>query len=139
MDTAVSTLITKVYLVDDALEIRRRLARLLAAIPGIAITGESEDADGAPAGILASHADVVVLDIRLAGRTNLGLIEALSRARPTVVKIVLTNYSGAAFRRACEVAGADFFFDKTSEFDKACRTIQSIVNARSAACCTNRS
>ena len=132
MDTATSTLVTKVYLVDDTLEVRRRFARLLAAIPGVAIAGESEDTDEALAGILASHADVVVLDIRLAGQTNLGLIKALSRAKPTIVKIALTNYSGAAFRRACEVAGADFFFDKTSEFDKACRTIQSIVNARTA-------
>jgi DNA-binding NarL/FixJ family response regulator len=132
MDTATSTIVTKVYLVDDALEVRRRLARLLAAIPGVAIAGESEDADEALERIRASHANIVVLDIRLAGRTNLGLIEALSQAMPAVVKIVLTNYSGAAFRRACEVAGADFFFDKTSAFDKACRTIQSIVNARAA-------
>ncbi|OUL95673.1 response regulator [Paraburkholderia hospita] len=132
MDTVTSTSSSKVYLVDDAVEVRRRLARLLAAIPGVEIVGESEDADGALQSILTSHADVAVLDLRLAGKTNFALIEALSRAQPSIVKIILTNYSGAAFRRACVAAGADFFFDKTSEFDKACRTIKSIVNARAA-------
>jgi DNA-binding NarL/FixJ family response regulator len=132
MDTVTSTRSSQVYLVDDAVEVRRRLARLLAAIPGVEIAGESEDADEALQTILASHADVAVLDVRLAGRTNLALIEALSQAQPSLVKIVLTNCSGTAFRRACVAAGADFFFDKTSEFDKACRTIESIVNARAA-------
>jgi DNA-binding NarL/FixJ family response regulator len=131
MDTGTSLTLSKVFLVDDAIEVRRRFARLLAGIPGVTIVGESEDADEALECIVASRADVAVLDLRLAGKTNLALLAALSQQQPAIVKIVLTNYSDTAFRRACEAAGADFFFDKTAEFDSACRLIESIAKARS--------
>jgi len=54
------------------------------------------------------------------------------RHRPSIVSIVLTNHCATAFRRVCEASGADFFFDKTSAFDMACRTIEAIANARRA-------
>jgi DNA-binding NarL/FixJ family response regulator len=132
MDAATSTTVSKVYLVDDAIEVRRRLARLLGAIAGVKIAGEGEDAEEALEGILESHADVVVMDVRLAGGSSLALIEALSRARPSIIKIVLTNHTARAFRDACAAAGADFFFDKTAEFDAACRAIEAIAQSRRA-------
>ena len=132
MDTAVSAIASKVYLVDAAVEVRRRLARLLGAIAGVEIAGEAEDGDAALEGILASDADIVVLDLRLADGTSLELIQALSRSHPAIIKIVLTNHTARAFRAACEAAGADFFFDKTSEFDAACRTIAGIARAQRA-------
>lgn len=130
MDAATSITVSKVYLVDDAIEVRRRLARLLGAIAGVEIAGEGEDADEALEGILESHADVVVTDVRVAGGNSLALIETLSRVRPAIVKVVLTNHTARAFRDACAAAGAEFFFDKTAEFDAACRAIQAIAQSR---------
>ena len=132
MDTAVSACMSKVYLVDSAVEVRRRLARLLGTIAGLEVAGEAEDADAALEGILASDAQIAVLDLRLTGGNCLELIEALSNARPSLVVIVLTNYSARPFRDACIAAGADFFFDKTSELDAACRAIEAIARARCA-------
>jgi DNA-binding NarL/FixJ family response regulator len=132
METAVSALASKVYLVDAAVEVRRRLARLLGAIAGVEVAGEAEDCDAALQGILACDVDIVVLDLRLAGGTSLELISALSRAHPAIVKIVLTNHTARAFRDACKAAGADFFFDKTSEFDAACHTVAGIARARAS-------
>ncbi|MFT4069383.1 response regulator [Paraburkholderia sp.] len=132
MDTAMSAPVSKVFLVDDAAEVRRRLARLLALIPGVVIAGESGGGERAFEIIVASQADVAVLDPCFGGRTNLVLIQALSRARPSIVSIVLTNHCASACRRACEAAGADFFFDKTAEFTLACRAVETIVNARRA-------
>jgi hypothetical protein len=78
MDTVMPASVLKVFLVDDAADVRHRLAR------------------------------------------------------PSIVSIVLTNHCATAFRRVCEASGADFFFDKTSAFDMACRTIEAIANARRA-------
>ncbi|HWT36871.1 MAG TPA: response regulator transcription factor [Paraburkholderia sp.] len=132
MDTAVSAIALKVYLVDAAVEVRRRLARLLGTIAGVEVAGEAEDGDAALEGILACDADIVVLDLRLADGTSLELIQALSRTHPAIVKIVLTNHTARAFRAACEAAGADFFFDKTSELNAACHTVAGIARARGA-------
>jgi DNA-binding NarL/FixJ family response regulator len=132
MDTAVSALVSKLYLVDPSVEVRRRLARLLGAIADVEIAGEAEDSEAALAGIVASGADIVVLDLRLADGNSLALIEALSRSHPSIVKIVLTNHAARAFRDACKAAGADAFFDKTSELDAACRTVASFARAHRA-------
>ncbi|MEP9321564.1 response regulator [Paraburkholderia phymatum] len=132
MDTAVSTIVSKVYLVDAAVEVRRRLACLLGAIAGVEVAGEAQDGDAALDGIVACDADIVVLDLRLGGGTSLDLIRALTRTHPAIVKIVLTNHTARALRAACEAAGADFFFDKTSEFDAACHTVAGIARARGA-------
>ncbi|MCG5076965.1 response regulator [Paraburkholderia tagetis] len=119
-----------VFLVEDATPVRRRIAGALAAIPDVIVVGEAEDTATALTEIAARGADVAVVDLRLTASSGIDLIAQLSREQPAVVKIVLTNHCAAPFRAACENAGADFFFDKTSEFDAACHTIEALVKQR---------
>jgi DNA-binding NarL/FixJ family response regulator len=60
----------KVFLADDAQQIRARVNALLAAAD-IAVVGEGATPDTCIAGILAAHPDVVVLDVQLEGGTGL--------------------------------------------------------------------
>ncbi|KVE24874.1 two-component system response regulator [Burkholderia singularis] len=119
-----------VYLVDDAKPVRCRIAARLGALAGIAVVGEAEDLAAALAGLSACQPDIAIIDLRLADGNGLELIAALSRRVPRVVTVVLTNLSGPAFRAASRAAGADFFFDKTVEFDAACKTIEAIAHER---------
>ncbi len=125
-----ATAALKVFLVDPAAALRRRLAALLDAPPEVAVVGEAEDAQAALAGILASQADVAVIELRLIDSSGLELIATLTRVAPKVAIVVLTNQSGPAFRAASDLAGADFFFDKTAEFGTACRAIAAIARLR---------
>ncbi|MGR3907431.1 response regulator transcription factor [Burkholderia sp. SR8] len=120
----------RVFLVDHAVAVRQRIALLVGAISGVVVVGEAEDGQDAWLQIVSSRADVVIVDLRLADGSGLELIGMLSKAAPKVVTIVLTNHSAPAFREACAAAGADHFFDKTAEFDAACRVIESLVHAR---------
>ncbi|AIO38969.1 response regulator transcription factor [Burkholderia sp. AU19243] len=120
----------RVFLVDHAVAVRQRIALLVGAIRGVVIVGEAEDGEDAWTQIVSSRADVVIVDLRLADGSGFDLIGMLSKAAPPVVTIVLTNHSARAFREACAAAGADHFFDKTAEFDAACRVIESLVHAR---------
>ncbi|ABC34852.1 response regulator [Burkholderia thailandensis] len=129
MDAREPTPPLRVFLVDHAAPVRDRLTSLLETIVGVAVVGEAEDVPAALAGILETGADVAVIELRLTGGSGLELISALTRAAPRVVKIVLTNLSGAAFRAACSEAGADFFFDKTADVDAACRTVRTLASA----------
>ncbi|CAN0625626.1 Response regulator receiver protein [Burkholderia multivorans] len=124
--------VLRVFLVDHAIAVRRRIALLVGAIRGVAIVGEAEDSHAAWAHISQCQADVVILDLRLADGGGLDLIGMLSRTTPRVVTIVLTNHSAPAFRAACASAGADYFFDKTTEFDAACHVIDALVRSRRA-------
>jgi len=122
----------KVYLVEDSALLRDRIASLIEPGGEAKIVGAAEDVDTALSGIEASRADAVIVDLRLTDSNGLDLLTALARQDRRVVKIVLTNYSSPVFRDASFAAGADFFFDKTSEFDLARDTITRIAQARPA-------
>ena len=122
----------RVFLVEDAIPIRQRMVALFGAIDGVEIVGEAEEPGAALAGIDATGADVVVMDLRLIGGTSMELLQSLARRISRVIIIVLTNHSGAWFRQACLAAGAQYFFDKTGEFDLACSTITRIAHERCA-------
>jgi DNA-binding NarL/FixJ family response regulator len=122
----------KVFLVEDSPLVRRRIAALIGAIKGVEIVGEAEDAGDALSGIAATDADVVILDLRLTRGSGSDVLAGFARSRQPVITIVLTNYSSAMVREACLSAGANYFFDKLSEFDLARNMIESIAHARAA-------
>ena len=104
----------RVLVVDDSGEVRRRLvARLLEW--GLEIAGEAADAPEALRLARALRPQAVVLDLRLRLGSGIELIPPL-KAEGLVIA-VLTNEVHHEYRRRCLALGADFFFDKSSEFD----------------------
>ena len=97
--------------------IRDRLIALLNGIPGIVVTGYAEDADSAVTAILSTQPHAVVLDLQLKGSSGIDVLRSLRNADSTVTVIVLTNYATAAYRKRCLDSGAQFFLDKTNEFE----------------------
>ncbi len=122
----------KVFLVEDSALLRERIVSLIEPRGDATVVGEAEDVATALAGIEASEAEAVLVDLRLTDSSGLDLLAALGRLRRRIVKIVLTNYSSPMFREASIAAGADFFFDKTSEFDLASDTLSRIARTRPA-------
>jgi len=122
----------RVFLVDEASPVRRRMAALFGTLHGVQIVGEAEEPGAALPGIEASAADLVVTELRLNGGSGLELLALLAQRMPHVIAMVLTNRSGAGFRRACLTGGAHYFFDKTREFELARATIQRIASQHHA-------
>lgn len=122
----------KIFLVEDSAPVRKRMAVLFGSIEGVAVVGEAEEPDDALAGIAASRADVVIVDLRLTESSGLDVLAALAQNDPSVITMVLTNHSGVSFRQACMAAGARYFFDKTEEFDLARSTVEQIARERLA-------
>jgi DNA-binding NarL/FixJ family response regulator len=131
-ERARSSATLKIFLVEDSPLVRRRIAALIGAIKGVEIVGEAEDASDALSGIAAGEADVVIVDLRLTGGSGLDVLAGLAQSSRPVITIVLTNYSSAVIREACLAAGANYFFDKTSEFNLARDVIERIARARPA-------
>ncbi|WP_042324902.1 response regulator [Paraburkholderia ginsengisoli] len=117
----------RIFLVDDAVPVRRRMAALFSALDGVEIVGEAEEPAAAFAGIDSGAADLVVMEWHLSGGTGMELVALLAERMPHVIVMVLTNHCGAWFRRACLKHGAHYFLDKTGEFDLARSTIQRIA------------
>ncbi len=106
-----------VFLADDSAPIRERLKELLGQ-SRVRIVGEADTAAAATRGILATRPTFVVLDYRLREGTGLDVLRAVAGIAYETVFIVLTNYISAPVREACTSAGARYFLDKSSEFDR---------------------
>jgi CheY-like chemotaxis protein len=107
----------RVLLIDDSTVVRSRLVRLLEDIGGVHV----EEAEDGPDGLACAQRerpDAVILDIRLRTGSGLEVLRELKRGPSPPLIIMLTNHPSEYHRRWCEEHGADFFFDKTSEFEK---------------------
>jgi two-component system response regulator DevR len=121
---------THVFIVDDSVAIRLRLAEMLGAIDGVDIVGEAADARGAIDAILRLQPDSVVLDLNLMGSTGIEVIREVHPRAPQIVFVVLTNHAELQYRRACTRAGASYFLDKSRDFERVPQVIAEIAATR---------
>jgi DNA-binding NarL/FixJ family response regulator len=119
----------RVLIVDDSLVIRQRLASLVREMRGVEIVAEAVDGRQG-LDLAANHRpDVVIADVRMPGMSGIELLSALKgRSDPPTV-IVLTNYPYPAYRKRCTDLGADYFFDKSTEFEAALQVLQTMSQA----------
>jgi len=108
----------RVVIADDSCVIRCRLARKLSKLPGIVVARESDDVQSTLEAIRSVRPAVVILDIQMPGGSGIDVLERVKKEHGDIVVIMLTNYPLAPLRKRCMELGADYFFDKSSEFDK---------------------
>jgi DNA-binding NarL/FixJ family response regulator len=118
---------TSVFLVEDSPAIRVRLAAMLENIAGVTIVGEAETAAAAVEGILRMRPDSVLLDFQLLAGSGLDVLREVHPLEPDTVFIVLTNQPDDRYRKLCLDAGADYFLDKSNEFEKAVELIAGLA------------
>jgi DNA-binding NarL/FixJ family response regulator len=118
----------KVLVVDDSATVRRHFIELLSTLPGVEIL-EAAQASEARHAIQSGRPDVVVLDIHLPRGSGIEVLEAVRADDPRPRTIVLTNDPTPQWREACFRVGADFFFDKTTEFQQAADVIARLAQA----------
>ncbi len=122
--------LTRVFIVDDSAAIRARLTEMLATMSHVRVVGEADSAREAVAGILRAQPDSVLLDLNLMGRTGIDVMRTVRPKAPGIVFVVLTNHAEPQYRRVCAEAGAAYFLDKSSEFDRVREVIAEIAATR---------
>lgn len=103
---------------------RQRLKRRLEKITGVAVIGETAEAEATTVMIVNRKPDIIVLDIDLKNGSAIEVLRHIKHLilHPTV--IMVTNQPSQELRSACAVAGADFFFDKAIEGGKVVTTVR---------------
>jgi DNA-binding NarL/FixJ family response regulator len=116
----------KILIADGSLEIADRLASALKELPGIGIITHASDAAGVVSSIKVDRPDVAIVDPRIAGNGGIELLRSIKRLRPRVVLIVVSNLICRAHGRRCLKAGADYFLDKSTEFNRVIEVVWAI-------------
>ncbi len=108
----------KVLIVDDSSLLRERLVSMISELPGVTTIGQAQDSSQALSSVQKLNPDVVILDIRLSEGNGIEILQRIKKKNAAPVTIMFTNYPYPQYRKKCEETGADFFFDKSTEFNK---------------------
>jgi DNA-binding NarL/FixJ family response regulator len=108
----------KVFIADDSKVLCERLIEMLSDIPGIEIIGHAQDVAESLTSIKKLNPDIVILDIRMPGGSGIDVLQDIKKGRQAPMVIILTNYPYPQYRKKCLGLGADYFFDKSTEFEK---------------------
>ena len=114
----------RILIADDSSVVRERLVALLSELKDIEVVGQAEDAPAALDSIQALRPDVVILDIQMPGGNGIDVLQNIKQVQRPPVVIMLTNYPYPAYRKKCVEAGADFFLDKTMDFERVIEVLK---------------
>lgn len=110
---------TSVFIVEDSSVIRTRIKMLLAEVEKVKVVGEADCAVDAIKFGSKLLPDVMVLDINLLGNdTGFLVLKEMKKIHPSLITIVLTNYADAQYKKKSEELGANYFFDKSNQFNE---------------------
>jgi len=121
----------KVLIADDSEIVRERLAYLLGDVEGLEIVGQAEDAVEAEDLAGELKPDVAILDVRMPRGSGVDVLRSIKRDNPGATVIILTNFVDPEARQLCMAQGADYFFDKSIEFDKAVAVLRDLSHEES--------
>ncbi len=91
---------------------------MLDELTGVEIVGQADNVADAINAIRRLQPDVVILDIRMPGGSGIDVLRKTKQNGTGPMVIILTNYPFSGYRQKCMDAGADFFLDKSTEFDQ---------------------
>jgi DNA-binding NarL/FixJ family response regulator len=120
-----------VAIIDDSPVIQERLKDRLKTINGIGSVYHAENKADALTVIENRNPNIVILDLQLPDGTGIEILEQIKRGNKNMLIIVLTNFPYSVLRRRCEDFGANYFFDKSTEFHEVVNVIESITQVPS--------
>jgi two-component system response regulator YesN len=103
--------------VDDSKAIILHIKKLLSKTPAIQKIETSGTVAEAKALLKIRKIDVAILDISLPDGNGIELLAWIKEHYPAIIVIMFTNNSDSFFRRYAQKSGADYFLDKSMEFE----------------------
>ncbi|MCA1552800.1 MAG: response regulator transcription factor [Chloroflexi bacterium] len=120
----------RVFIADESPAVRSRLVKLLNEQRGIEVIGQAGEANEAMQAIRKLKPDVLVLAVHMYMGSGLSILRAVRTELPSTVIIMLTNCAYPQYRAECLRSGANYFFDKSNEFDQFSVLMKQLAQSR---------
>lgn len=112
----------KILIVEDSVSIAGRLKSMLTDLQITENVEVVANLASARQVLSMSVPDVVILDIHLQGEepgvTGMDLLKIVRSKNKNTTVMMFTNYSDKQYRERCMQLGADYFLDKSADFDR---------------------
>ncbi len=116
----------RVLIVDDHPVVRHGLKSMLSRSPDIDVVGEASDAEAVADMVLALQPDVLIMDIRLPGKSGLSIVPMLRKAYPWLKIVILTSYDEDEYLFGALRAGAHAYLLKSVAHEKLATTVRAV-------------
>lgn len=118
----------KYFIADASILGLRRLLMLLDNKKVFELVGYSGEVQAAIISILNVHPQVVILDLNMRGMNGIEVLKAVKPERPEIIFMIVTNSATPQYRRHAHDLGAEYFFDKSTEFGLIPAALQHIAD-----------
>ena len=108
----------RVFITDDSKLVVERLHDLLKEVSGLEVVGEAGNVPDAVSSIQMTNPDAVILDLQMPGGTGLDVLREIRQGHPRMQVLIYTNFPYPQYKDECMAAGANYFLDKSADFDK---------------------
>jgi DNA-binding NarL/FixJ family response regulator len=120
----------KVFIVDDHPVFRDGLVRIAAAIPGVVVCGEADNARDAFDSISQLNPDLVLMDINLPGKSGLELLQDVHAMRPELPVLIISMHDEQLYAERVLRAGGRGYIMKQEGPDKMREAITKVLNGQ---------
>lgn len=117
----------RIVLADDSKILRQRIISMLEEIEGVQVVAEAENSHQAVQFVEELKPDLLILDIRMPDGSGLEALKMLKDKDLSITKMVLTNYPLEQYRKKCMELGADYFFDKSTDFEHMVDVVKKLI------------
>lgn len=121
----------RLLIVDDQPLVRRGLALILADDPGIEIIGQAADGIEAVEQALATHPDIVLMDLQMPRSSGIVATRKIKAQRPAIRIVVLTSYDNDALVFDALCAGAQAYLLKDAAEAEILETLWTVQQGES--------
>lgn len=108
----------RLLIIDDSELISQKLKEMLCDIQDLKIIYEATNGLEGIEKYWQYNPDIVILDINIPEFNGIEVLKNIRKVSSPTKIIVLTNYSNQYMQTVCLSEGADYFFDKSTEFQK---------------------
>ena len=122
----------KILLVDDSEKIISHLKCMLSSVEGTTIVGAAGTLPQAQEIIKGNSVDVITLDIQLPDGNGIDFLKWVKFTHPKIMVIMLSNLVDDCHRAAARIAGAEYYFDKSMEFEQVGIVLSQLANKKSS-------
>lgn len=120
----------KVIVVDDSEIVRKRIDNMLSKLEGVENVFVVSSRNEAITMLGKRKLDVAIIDIHLPEGSGIELLKYIKKYFLNMKVIMLCNSALIQYRKICYESGADFFFDKSSEFEEVSKLLLRISDTK---------
>ncbi len=115
-----------ILIADDSEFIRETLVKLMKPLKFVTSIYLAKDVKESIDLVNRIEMDALVLDIRMPNGQGFDVLDAAKQKNNPPVVIMLTNYTIDQYKQKSFSKGADYFFDKSTEFEKVVDVIENL-------------